>query len=180
MNLRPEAVHGVGHGYVEMALYTALALAGDAGLPGPAPVVARAAVIAAGERIDTLSDPSRVPAHQQENAIRLMLKEDYSQLPVMKRDKVVGVISYESLAKTVFNFTESKSKPPSRVRVKDCIERVSRVFSVEDDLMNLLSALSDKPYVLIRKRSNITHIITSCDALWFFRTFGESSRSSNF
>ena len=115
-----------------------------------------------------------------ENAIRLMLKEDYSQLPVMKRDKVAGVISYESLAKTVFNFTESKSKPPARVRVKDCIERVSRVFSVEDDLMNLLSALSDKPYVLIRKRSNITYIITSCDALWFFRTFGESSLSSNF
>ena len=43
-----------------------------------------------------------------ENAIGIMLKKDYSQLPVIKGDKAVGVISYESLAKTVFNFTESK------------------------------------------------------------------------
>jgi cystathionine beta-synthase len=113
-----------------------------------------------------------------ENAIRIMLKEEYSQLPVMKGEKVVGVISYESLAKTVFGFTESKSNPPTKVRTKDCMEKVSKLFSVEDDMMNLLSALADKAYVLIRKRSKVTDIITSYDALWFFRTYVERFLSS--
>jgi predicted transcriptional regulator len=115
-----------------------------------------------------------------ENAIRLMLTEEYSQLPVMKGDKVVGVISYESLAKTVFNFTESKSKLPVKVRAKDCMEKATKIFSVEDHIIDLLSTLADKSYVLVSKRSKVTHIITSYDALWFFRTHGESFLSSKF
>jgi predicted transcriptional regulator len=115
-----------------------------------------------------------------ENAIRLMLKKEYSQLPVMKGDKAVGVISYESLAKTIYNFAESKSKPPAKVRVKDCIEKVSKVFSAEDDVIDLINALAEKSYVLISKRSKVTDIITSYDALWFFRTYGERFLSSTF
>ena len=113
-----------------------------------------------------------------EDAIRLMLKEDYSQLPVMNGDKVVGVISYESLAKTVFNITESKSKPPSKVRAKDCMEKTSKIFSVEDDATNILSTLANKAYVLIRKKSKVTDIITSYDVLSFFRTQMEDFCSS--
>ena len=108
-----------------------------------------------------------------ENAIRLMLKKEYSQLPVMKKDKMVGVISYESVAKTVFSFAEAKSKQPSKVRVKDCMEKISKTFSNEDDLLSLLNTLADKSYVLFRKRSKVTDIITSYDALQFFRTCGE-------
>jgi predicted transcriptional regulator len=115
-----------------------------------------------------------------ENAIRLMLKEDYSQLPVMKGDKAVGVISYESLAKTVFSFTESKSKPPAKVRAKDCMEKLSKIFSVEDDMINLLNALADKSYVLMRKRNKVTNIITSYDVLWFFKTYRERFLSGKF
>jgi predicted transcriptional regulator len=115
-----------------------------------------------------------------ENAIKIMLKEEYSQLPVMKGEKVVGVISYESLAKAVFSFTESKSKPPAKVRTKDCMEKVSKLYNVEDDMTNLLIALAEKSYVLIRKRSKVTDIITRYDALWFFRTYGERFLSSKF
>jgi predicted transcriptional regulator len=109
-----------------------------------------------------------------ENAIKLMLKEDYSQLPVVKGDKAVGVMSYESLAKTVFNFTESKSKPPAKFRTKAFMEKISKIFSVEDDVMDLTSALAEKSYVLICRRSKVTDIITSYDALWFFKSCGES------
>ena len=103
-----------------------------------------------------------------DKAVRLMLKNEYSQLPVVKGDKMIGVISYESLAKTVFSFTETKSEPHSKVRVRDCMEKISRVFSVEDDVLSLLNTLADKSYVLIRKRSKVTDIITSYDALRFF------------
>ena len=115
-----------------------------------------------------------------ENAIKIMLKEEYSQLPVMKGEKVVGVISYESLAKAVFSFPESKSKPPAKVRTKDCMEWGSKLYGVEDDMMNLLSVLADKAYVLIRKRSKVTDIITRYDALWFFKTYGKRFLSSKF
>jgi predicted transcriptional regulator len=115
-----------------------------------------------------------------ETAIGLMLKKDYSQLPVMKGDKAVGVISYESLAKTMFNFTESKSKPPTKFRAKSFMERISKIFSVEDDVMDLMSVLAEKSYVLICKRSKVTDIITCYDALWFLRTYGESFLDGEF
>jgi predicted transcriptional regulator len=110
-----------------------------------------------------------------ENAIGLMIKEEYSQLPVMKGDKAVGVISYESLAKTVFNLTESNSKPPTKFKAKDFMEKVTKVFTVEDDVMDLISTLKEKSYALICKRSKVTDIITSYDAIWFFRTCAEFS-----
>lgn len=115
-----------------------------------------------------------------ETAIGLMLKEEYSQLPVMKRDKVVGVISYESLAKTVFNFAESKSKQSAKFRVKAFMEKISKIFSVENDVIDLMSALAEKSYVLVCKRGKVTDIITSYDALWFFRTYGERVLSREF
>jgi predicted transcriptional regulator len=116
------------------------------------------------------------PNESVDNAIRLMLKEEYSQLPVVKRDKVVGVLSYESLAQTVLSYTESKSKP--KFRAKDFMGKVSKIFSVEDDVINLLNTLAEKSYVLISKRSKVTDIITCYDAIWFFRTRGEGFLSS--
>ena len=108
-----------------------------------------------------------------EKAIGLMLNKEYSQLPVMKGDKMVGVISHESVAKTLFSFIETKSKPPSKVRVKHCMERVSEVFSIEDDLFSLLNTLAERSFVFVSKRSIVTDIITSYDALRFFRACGE-------
>lgn len=115
-----------------------------------------------------------------ENAIELMLKEEYSQLPVMKGDRAVGVLSFESLAKTVFNFAESKSKRPANFRVKAFMEKISKIFTIEDDVMELMSALAEKSYVLICRRNRVTDIITTHDALWFFRTYGASVLSGEF
>ena len=41
------------------------------------------------------------------NAIRLMTENKYSQLPVIEKEKVVGVVSYQSVANTIFNFLEN-------------------------------------------------------------------------
>jgi predicted transcriptional regulator len=108
-----------------------------------------------------------------DKAIGLMLKNKCSQLPVMKGDKMIGVISYESLAKNVFNYTENKSKLPSKLRVRDFMEKVSKIFSNEDDVVNLLDALAEKSFVFIMKRNKVKDIITSYDALRFFRAHNE-------
>ena len=106
-----------------------------------------------------------------DKAIGLMLKNEFSQLPVMKGDKMIGVISYESLAKAVLSYTETKSKVPSKLRVRDFMEKGSNLFSSEDDVVSLLDTLADKSFVFITKRNKVTDIITSYDALNFFKIF---------
>ena len=105
-------------------------------------------------------------------AIRLMMENKYSQLPVIKKDKVVGVVSYESVANTLFNFLGSKMKPPSKFRVEDLMEKAS-IFNSEDDLLNLLDTLANRSFVLVRNGERVTDIITSYDALQYFRECGE-------
>jgi predicted transcriptional regulator len=109
-----------------------------------------------------------------EKAIRLMLENKYSQLPVIKKEKVVGVVSYESVANTLFNFLGGKMKPPSKFRVEDLMEKAP-MFSSEDDLLNLLDTLANRSFVLIRNGERVTDIITSCDALQYFRECDPSS-----
>ena len=101
-------------------------------------------------------------------AIRLMVENKYSQLPVIKKDKVVGVVSYESVANSLFNFLGSKMKPPSKLRVDDLMEKAA-MFSSEDDLLNLLDTLAHRSFVLVRNGERVTDIITSYDALQYFR-----------
>ena len=92
-----------------------------------------------------------------EKAIRLMVENKYSQLPIIKKGKVVGVVSYESVANTLFNFLGSKMKPPSKFRVEDLMEKAP-MFSSEDDLLNLLDALADRSFVLVRSGNRVTDI----------------------
>jgi hypothetical protein len=108
-----------------------------------------------------------------EKAIRLMLDNEYSQLPVVKKDRVIGVISYESVARSLFTLLENKQIRHSEFRVEDLMEKVRHIFSLDEDLLVLLDKLADKSYVLVRDDSKVTDIITSYDALRFFRTCGE-------
>ena len=88
-------------------------------------------------------------------AIRLMMENKYSQLPVIKKEKVVGVVSYESVANTIFNFLGSKVKPPSKFRVEDLMEKAP-MFSSEDNLLNLIDTLANRSFVLVRNGERVT------------------------
>ena len=100
-----------------------------------------------------------------------MLKNEYSQLPVKKRGKLVGVFSFESLAKSVFCLTKTMSK--TSFKVKDCMEKTTKTYGNKDDLLSLLDTLGTKSYILIGEGKKVTNIITSYDALRFF---SENSR----
>ena len=114
-----------------------------------------------------------------DKAIELMLKNNYSQLPIMKADKMIGAISYESLAKNVFNYKENKSKIPSKLRVRDFMEKTSKIYSNQDDVVSLLETLAEKSFVVIMKRNKVTDIITNYDALRFFRAYGKDFFCTN-
>ena len=107
-------------------------------------------------------------------AIRLMMENKYSQLPVIKKEKVVGIVSYESVANTIFNFLGSKMKPPSKFRVEDLMEKAPMVSS-EDDILDLLDIVANRSFVLIRNGERVTDIITSYDALQYFRECDSSA-----
>lgn len=107
-----------------------------------------------------------------EKAIKLMMENKYSQLPVIKKDKVVGVVSYESVTNILFNFLGNKMKSPSKFRVEDLMEKAP-IFNSEDDLFALLETLATRSFVLVRNGERVTDIITSYDALQYFRECGE-------
>ena len=104
-----------------------------------------------------------------EKAFKKMMNKKYSQLPVVKKDKVIGVVSYESVGNTIFSLIENKRSSVSKFKTEDFMERISAVFDKEDDILNLLDRLAEKSYVLVKNGSKITDIITSYDALKFFR-----------
>lgn len=106
-------------------------------------------------------------------AIKLMMENKYSQLPVIKKEKVVGVISYESVTNTLFNFLDNKKKDnPSAFRVEDLMEEAP-FFKSEDGMLDLLDRLAKLSFVLVRNGEKVTDIITSYDALKYFRECGE-------
>ena len=107
-----------------------------------------------------------------EEAIQLMMNNDYSQLPVVKKDKVVGVISYETIAKTLFGFVERRIKTYSNLTVRDLMEKVP-IFDENEDLLDLMDVLATKSFILVKSRRKVGYIITSFDALNFFRVNGE-------
>jgi predicted transcriptional regulator len=65
-------------------------------------------------------------------------------------------------------------KPPSKFRVEDLMEKAPMVSS-EDDMLNLLDILANRSFVLIRNGERVTDIITSYDALQYFRECDSST-----
>ena len=127
--------------------------------------------------LKTKGKPKLVTVNYDDNvgrAIRLMMENKYSQLPVIKKDKVVGVVSYESMANTLFNFLGTKMKAPSKFRVEDLMEKLL-CLAAKRDLLNLLDILANRSFVLIRNGERVTDIITSYDALQYFREFDSST-----
>ena len=110
-----------------------------------------------------------------EKAFRVMMENKYSQLPVIKKDRIIGVVSYESVGNTIFSLIENKRTAGSKFKTEDFMERISGVFDREDDLLSLLDVLAEKSYVLIKNGSRIMDIITGYDALKFFRTREEDT-----
>lgn len=106
-----------------------------------------------------------------QDAIKDMIENDFSQLPVKKDGKIIGVISFGSIVKTLYFIKESIGF--SKLRVKDfmAIDPPSN----EDDLFKILNTLADKSYILIKTNTETKEeILTSYDALKYFREYSEN------
>lgn len=101
-------------------------------------------------------------------AITLMLRHDYSQLPVMTSEREVkGVISWESIAPIL-----ALTKPESAV-VRDYM-KPHREINASDSIFSALPRIIEYAYVLVRSSDQrISGIITTTDLSSQFRQLSE-------
>jgi CBS domain-containing protein len=103
-------------------------------------------------------------------ALDLMKLKDFSQLPVTKEGKLFGAISFAIIMKKL---SSQASNPPfSKIKVKDLMDEPHFV-SLEEDLFNLFERLANESFLLIETECPTGEILTSYDALMFFRTISE-------
>jgi CBS domain-containing protein len=111
---------------------------------------------------------------QVTKALSLMMKHDFSQLPVVDKDNhPLGMISYERILRGVNNF---KAQLPE-LHVRDVMVKLEKsdLFDLEDDLFGLLKQLKLTNAVLIVDQQNsLAGIVTSFDSTEYFQNRAEN------
>lgn len=93
------------------------------------------------------------------HAVTLMLKHDFSQLPVMSSSRQVeGLISWKSIGKAI------KVHNNTCESVKDCIDTHVEILRWDKPLWEAIKTIADKDVVMIKDATNeIVGIVTSYD-----------------
>jgi CBS domain-containing protein len=101
-------------------------------------------------------------------AVTLMLRHDYSQLPVMTNDRdVKGIVSWESIGSRL------ALKKGSICTVRECMKPHYEVQST-DSLFRVIAHIIEHSYVLVRgEERTITGIITTSDLSLQFQQLSE-------
>ena len=124
-------------------------------------------------RVSRLLDPriqliSVIPDATIEEAATLMLRHDFSQLPVMTNEREVrGMISWESIGPaTIFG------NPKPRF-VRECMKPHAEV-KTSDSLFRVINRIIESSYVLVRDETRIVKgILTTTDLSQRFQTLAE-------
>ena len=80
-------------------------------------------------------------------ALKLMRKNNFSQLPVVLKDQVIGVFSYRSFSQNLAKFINTPIKIET-LKVDDFLE-VPEYKSVQDEFKDVIDVLNNKDVVLI-------------------------------
>jgi CBS domain-containing protein len=107
-------------------------------------------------------------------ALGLMIKHDFSQLPVVDSDNhPLGMISYESILRAVSNFRTQLND----LHVRDVMVVIPKtdLFDLEEDLFGLLKQLKLTNAVLIvDQQKTLVGIVTSYDSTEYFQNRAEN------
>jgi Domain of unknown function (DUF4268)/CBS domain len=125
---------------------------------------------------ETIIPPTGIEQHiSVQDALNIMLKKQYSQLPVVDKDnRLVGeytayMVTYESILDALSNL----NVVPKVLRVSDAMVRV-RPYRLEDQLSDLLEALRDTFAVpIIAEKRLFVGVVTSYDTTEYFRKRAE-------
>lgn len=113
-------------------------------------------------------------------ALKLMSANNFSQLPVINRDrKALGIITHESILHALETFGATFNHMQvedalNQLRALDAMDEMHRTFREDDDLFYLLDDLKERNVVLIvDKEQKLISLVTSYDATEYFRIRSE-------
>ncbi|MEP6389007.1 MAG: CBS domain-containing protein [Halioglobus sp.] len=98
-----------------------------------------------------------------QDALDIMFENNFSQLPVLEGDQVLGVFSHRSFLKDFGN----KGKNPASLPVEEFLEDL-KFAHAKDVLPDLLDEFELKGSVLVGSEDNLVGVVTTTDALRFF------------
>ncbi len=94
-------------------------------------------------------------------AVEIMMKHGISQMPVVKKSKVVGSITESGVVKIMLE----KGVAAGKIRVEDCMEAPFPTVSKNECLDTISKLLLSSPAVLVSERSKLLGIITKHDVM---------------
>lgn len=113
--------------------------------------------------VPTTQQVTAVPVGTQvRQALELMGREGFDQLPVMAAGRVVGVFSYRSLARALKYLR--RNDDPLDQPVEDCVEEPGYVRA-SHDVGEILALLEKDGAVLVGEESHVDAVMTSTDVM---------------
>ncbi|WP_254837850.1 CBS domain-containing protein [Natronomonas marina] len=101
-----------------------------------------------------------------QTALKLMLENDFDQLPVVSDDGVEGTVTYKSAAK----YVKSIDKPRvEKTSVKIALNTNPEFVDLDHDLFELFDTLAKDDYVLIGDQQELDGILTRYDVFYFLK-----------
>ena len=110
------------------------------------------------------------PTTTVREAVELMRELNYSQLPVIQGNEVLGVFSYRSFAKeaaaVTFEKLKSQSYAPGDLTVDECLEKFD-FANVTDDMDRVFRSVERDNGVLIGSPENLIGLLSPIDILLY-------------
>jgi CBS domain-containing protein len=106
-----------------------------------------------------------------QEALALMIKKDYSQLPILKEDgSILGMVSEQSIIKGYFHTGGNVSL--MQLHVNDCMER-PHIISPDSDIFEALDLLKNFYAIIVVEDRKPLAVLTNYDTTHYFRDFSE-------
>lgn len=99
-----------------------------------------------------------------QDALRMMLDEDFDQLPVVSENGVEGAITYKSIARYVKSVDTPRVEETS---VKIALNRNPAFVELDHDIFELFDTFAEDDFVLIGDRDGLDGMLTRYDVFYF-------------
>jgi predicted transcriptional regulator len=101
-------------------------------------------------------------------ALEIMRKNHYSQLPVLSGERIIGVFSYRSYAEEITSIYDTKDKPDiKQLQVHNFLENLPTI-QIFEDIEKVFSPINEYDYLLVGKADKLLGLITAADLLRYF------------
>jgi len=118
-------------------------------------------IIPADQEVITVS-----PEETVEDAIRLLAENNFSQLPVVSGDQVLGLFSYKTYTLAVVRLSGGpRDIDPLTLKVEECMALKPHFATLDDGFEECIDVLDSRDAALVGRRNHLSAILTPMDIL---------------